>query len=368
MEALLLRMSPGDSEAETALRIIAYFDRLVEHAGDMADLLRSAARLVRAPAGYRDVTARSNMCYAASGQPLNARMPATAVTKPLTSDTGPPGQLWLGADADVRVRALVLERMAIAAGVILGRSGALVEPSMTSWVPQLLGKDLSREERERAARGLGLHVHNPARVVVMSGEDAEAALRSFVASWCVTSADAHLPGAEHDGFWISVVQAPATTMPPEAHRGRLVATGASVPVHSLSTSFETALVALHMTSLWLGPHVVTYDELGPLKHIAEVDPAEAATTLEVAQLLHLAQTQTGLGSIKALDSFCRHGNLRTAAAELHLHHSSLAHRLATIATRLQLSLDSPEGRLRAHLALHLYRVAGWAPSLLAGSG
>ncbi len=361
MEALLLRMAPGDSEAETALRIIAYFDRLVEHAGDMGDLLRSAARLVRAPAGYFDLSGRWTMSYAASGRAVPAQMPNDAPTKHLSSDLGPAGHLWLGPEADARVQALVLERMAIAAVVILGRAGSFITPSTSSWVPQLLEHDLGKDDREDAARGLGLHVHAPARVVVMTGGDGAAALTDYIRSWCVSSTDAYLPCVDHDGMSITVVQTSAPKMPANAPKGGLVAAGASVPVVGLPASLKTALVALRLTSSWLGPHLMAYDELGPLRHIAEVDPAVAAETPEVAQLMYLSETATGIASIKALDSFCRHGNLRSAATELHLHHSSLAHRLSTVAARLHLPLDGPDGRFRAQLALHLYRVAGWAP-------
>jgi sugar diacid utilization regulator len=62
-------------------------------------------------------------------------------------------------------------------------------------------------------------------------------------------------------------------------------------------------------------------------------------------------------SLAALAAFCRTGSLRQAAAELHLHHSSVAGRLAHAEKALGRHLTGPEDRFRARLALYALRLA-----------
>jgi hypothetical protein len=56
-------------------------------------------------------------------------------------------------------------------------------------------------------------------------------------------------------------------------------------------------------------------------------------------------------------AFCRTGTLRQAAAELHLHHSTVAVRLAQVESALGWHLTDPRDRFRAQLALHAMRLA-----------
>ncbi|WIX77649.1 hypothetical protein QRX50_40625 [Amycolatopsis carbonis] len=48
MKGLLLRLSAVDSDAEAAVRVIAYFDELVAHHATIADLVRATASLANA--------------------------------------------------------------------------------------------------------------------------------------------------------------------------------------------------------------------------------------------------------------------------------------------------------------------------------
>lgn len=59
----------------------------------------------------------------------------------------------------------------------------------------------------------------------------------------------------------------------------------------------------------------------------------------------------------ALEAFCRTGSLRKAAALLHLHHSSVADRLARVEDELGWRLDEPGDRFRARFALLARRLA-----------
>jgi DNA-binding PucR family transcriptional regulator len=64
--------------------------------------------------------------------------------------------------------------------------------------------------------------------------------------------------------------------------------------------------------------------------------------------------------VAALEAFCRTGSLRQAAAELHLHHSSVAARLARVEQAVGWRLDTPGDRFRARLAVVARLLAGSA--------
>jgi DNA-binding transcriptional LysR family regulator len=71
----------------------------------------------------------------------------------------------------------------------------------------------------------------------------------------------------------------------------------------------------------------------------------------------LAESESGALDVDTLEAFCRTGSLRQAALALHLHHSSVAARLAHVEDALGWRLDEPQGRFRARMALLARRLA-----------
>jgi DNA-binding PucR family transcriptional regulator len=61
--------------------------------------------------------------------------------------------------------------------------------------------------------------------------------------------------------------------------------------------------------------------------------------------------------IHTLDAFCRAGSLRRTAAELYLHHTSVAARIAHISSALGYAVDTPDGAFRARIALTLWQLS-----------
>ncbi|SFK40117.1 PucR C-terminal helix-turn-helix domain-containing protein [Streptosporangium canum] len=57
MQGLLLRLSTLDADAESAVRVIAYFDSLVRNHASVSVLLQATARLTQCPVGLADVRA-----------------------------------------------------------------------------------------------------------------------------------------------------------------------------------------------------------------------------------------------------------------------------------------------------------------------
>lgn len=55
--------------------------------------------------------------------------------------------------------------------------------------------------------------------------------------------------------------------------------------------------------------------------------------------------------LEAAEALCRNGSLRQAAASLHMHHSTVATRIARVEQKMGWDLGSPSSVLRASIAL-----------------
>jgi sugar diacid utilization regulator len=103
--------------------------------------------------------------------------------------------------------------------------------------------------------------------------------------------------------------------------------------------------------------VADHDALGPVALLAEIPVDRLHDQPDVRALRELADRDGGALDLAALAAFCRTGSLRQAAAELHLHHSSVAARLAHVEEALGRRLRDPGDRFRAQLALYALRLA-----------
>jgi sugar diacid utilization regulator len=129
-----------------------------------------------------------------------------------------------------------------------------------------------------------------------------------------------------------------------------VGVGRPVPGLQARTSWTQAKLALRFATA--DDAIIDYAELGSLVLLAELPPERLRAQPDVVALDALAATD-----VAALEAFCRTGSLRKAAALLHLHHSSVADRLAHVEKRLGWRLDEPGDRFRARFALLARRLA-----------
>jgi len=101
VRGLLIRSSELDPGAESAVRVISYFDGLVDaHAGFDA-LVRSAARLAECAAGLTDSRGRVVARYDANGQPLPREVPDDPLARPYLAGDVSLGRVWLERSADL---------------------------------------------------------------------------------------------------------------------------------------------------------------------------------------------------------------------------------------------------------------------------
>lgn len=439
-----MRLSSLDADAAAAVRVIAHFHALLGGGGVAPEVLvRSTAALAGCPAGLRGGGDGPAVRFG----PRGAELPAdgeegsgasTRVSGRRQLAHG--GSVWLERDGGPGpLDDLVLEWMALAAGMSPPRPGPPPHVADPALVETVLSEREAVEDRMRALRLLGLGPERPLRVVAVAGGretdagvaavallarsvpgatvriatmDALAAVlvqaaeggadaagelardlsfaaaervrgrgRGLVPSRTGTGGgtpSARAGGAQSEGAQGGGAQgggtsaggAPggdaqggeggATAAPPPVRGARFGVGGGVAPVRA-HVSWAQARTALRFAGAGgPGETVVDHDALGPLALLADVPAERLRADPGVRALTALAAREGGESGIEALDAFCRTGSLRRAAAELHLHHSSVAARLARAETALGARLREPDDRLRARLALYAWRLAATA--------
>ncbi len=358
MRSLLLKLSGLDEAAERAVRVIDSFDELVAHGGTMEALVRTAAALADCPAGFGQQGRRA-VRFDPLGRRIGLEAPPTCRgADVVVAETGV-GRVWLEREGEAgEFDEIVLERMVIAAAAIIVRQTARtgqVTPDPTA-VERILDPRTSASDVARASRALHLDSHQPLRVVAIAAEDrledeADATLRLL------------RPGVRTTWTLVGRVAVMLVGDIPRSTSldggTRRVGIGCSRKLGHAHESLEAALTALRFTS---PDHpVVWYDDLGARSLLVAVPEEATRAERDIAVLGELAAGPSDLNDLIILDAFCREATLRAAAVVLHLHHSSVSHRLRHIEQRLGYSLTTPDGRFRAQLALALWRLQQTRP-------
>ncbi|WP_043631796.1 helix-turn-helix domain-containing protein [Nonomuraea candida] len=345
MQGLLLRLSTLDADAESAVRVIAYFDSLVrDHAG-VPVLLAATARLTQCPAGLLDAATGRRVRASPDGSVDTPASLPRAQVRELGSGLG---AVWIERQGAAHgLDEIVLERYAAAAEVILERAAGLMRTGQDPALVELaLSAETGEAERSRALRLLGFDPAAPLRVLAVAppGGALAAGLRAM----------GHHVRAARVGDTEAVLVATASPhadagIGPDLPEGTRAGIGPELPGARAAESWAGARTALRFT----GPHdrVTRWSELGALALFAGL-PEQAIAALPDVQ----AMGRLGEESRLAVRALCLAGSVRGAATALHLHHSSLAGRITRAESVLGFSLADQPGRLRAHLALALHRL------------
>src|ERR1041385_8982735 len=108
MRGLLLKLSALAADSETAIRVISYFDALVESRATLVEVVRSAAGIAECVVGV-ELDGVPALRRGPDGKPATG---PTAITAEAT--IGEYGRVWLEREGDPRpMDDLVLERCAI---------------------------------------------------------------------------------------------------------------------------------------------------------------------------------------------------------------------------------------------------------------
>lgn len=341
MEALAVRLSHLDSQAEGAIRVVMFYDTLMRRRVDLPALARASAGLAECVTGIRLHFTGRAIRVSPDGRETSAPPSPASTTTPVTLDEEEIGSVWLERPGPAgSLDELLLDRLAIAVAAVVERYGpartTMADPALVELV---ISPDTDAAARARALRLLGFAADLPLRVVaVASGLPLDQVSAQICPSRPVKAA------ALADVGVILATSVDPARFPAAVRAG----VGAA---ESPDRSWRQARTALRFTTS--RQPTVHYEDLGALALLAEIPEDTARANPDVAAIVRLADVPEDLAT---LDAYCATGSLRQAADLLHLHHSSVARRLDQIGKTLGVELTEPAGLLRARLALTIWRL------------
>ncbi|MEV2224763.1 helix-turn-helix domain-containing protein [Nocardia vinacea] len=341
MDALVVRLSQLDVEAEGALRVVMFYDTLMRRRVDLPALARASAVLAECVTGIRLHGTGRVIRFASDGREVSGPLPSASSTGSIILDEEEIGTVWLERTGTSRsLDELLLERLAIAAAAVVERYGpartTMADPALVELV---ISADGDEAARARALRLLGFAADLPVRIVAVRSQ-----LRLDQVGGLICPARPMKAAPLAD---VGVIL--ATTVDP----GRFPA-GVRAGIGAADRpdrSWREARTALRFATA--RSPIVHFDDLGALALLAQVPGDVARDNVDVAAIARMASTPEDL---ETLDAYCATGSLRRAAELLHLHHSSVARRLEQIEKMTGIGLAEPTGLLRARLALTAWRL------------
>ncbi|MEQ3549623.1 helix-turn-helix domain-containing protein [Pseudonocardia nematodicida] len=354
--------TPSSVPGAAAAALVAEFDVLIENQAPVDVVLRRAAELAECPAGLD----HDGLGPLVAGGPAGAGhggVPPVAAVRPLRSG----GVVWLDRPGGARpLDAVLLERLAIACTVAIAtRAGhpRLGDPGLLQLCVDDTVGDL---ERSRALDALGLAHSTPVTIMAVHGPPRSTAgivavlggPARGVRATALGPVDLLLcPRPVPDQFPVPVgarvgVGPPGTAAElPRAWREARAALRFALPCrHPLPPYPEDEGVIVRAELLGgyaLLPRLVTGAD------IADVD--------DVRRLDELAAEPGGADMIRTLVAVAANESLRKAAAVVHLHHTSVAQKVARAEQVLGFDLTEGYGRSRLMVGLMLQRIRGSAP-------
>jgi hypothetical protein len=332
MRELVGRLEALDPDAGAALRVVTYFDQLVERRAGLENVVRGAAVLSGRPAVLVDADRGLRIRVEPDGIRRDIARPLEPEWCQLTVDAvtvclehpAPAGP----------VEAVVLERAVMAARTVLDRTRSRTRRPQrrdNELLEVLLDATAPDRDRTRAAQILGLPLDGRVRVV-----------------------------AAVDGR-LDVEAVPETaeerTAPPGNAAARAGVGPAAAPL-DLPWTVEQARAAARFTAEGTatdpGPRVVHAEDLGGLLLLAQAVDGHPES---IPDLLAIEKAATAAPWVlPTLDVVAGSASLRAAAAALHVHHSTLQDRLGQAERLLGWSLRDVPGVVRLNIALVLRRL------------
>ncbi|MDH6136458.1 hypothetical protein P3T37_005886 [Kitasatospora sp. MAA4] len=355
MEELLERLSAVDPAAESAVRVIAYFDALVAARAGLDPFVRAAAVLTGCPAGLHDPDRHVHLRIHPDGHRLDPGPADRTWPSVRLADTAD-GHVWIERTGEsARVDAIILERLAAGVGIVLDRTRGRAPAWDPAGVETLLTPGTDPVVRARAARRLTIPADLRVRAVAALaplGEEPRSDRPMAFENPVLTRWSARIGRVT-----AAIVPAVGCHVPwPDlAFRTGL---GPAGTVADLPRSWAGAVAALRLTADGTqprpGPRHLRHDDLGGLALLAERLAAPDALIDDVRALR--AAEGAAPGSLETLTVLAEQSSLRQAAAALHVHHSTLQARLPSLEAALDYPLSTAPGRSRLALALALHRI------------
>lgn len=357
----MVQVAALDPHAEGALRVIEYYDALVEHAATLEACVRASASLSGCIAGLRDDESAWAARYNEAGVAVEGES-APSMVQAVRVETREVGSVWLERAGDSEeLDELVLERFARAAGALWKRSPR-ASRSIGSLVQSVLSSDISPDALERELRRLRFDPSRPIDVAAVVTDDVAGLAEQVTLVRDVIAPSppdgAHVVWAAVGNVGVILGQSFSVTagsdLPPTC-RSRIGLSLAS-PAQLIAESWRRANAAARFGRiLGFGP-IVNHEDLGALVLLGEVAPRSVAANEDCRRLRELAEGPRGQEALESLDAFLVHDSVRQAASAMFVHHSTLHYRISQIEKTLGFGLEDQQGRVRASLALTLWRI------------
>jgi hypothetical protein len=355
MFGLLRRLSALDADAASAVRVIGFFDALVEQGANIDMILHQTAALAECPVGVRSSSGQLCERLEPGGEMRFGGPLAAARRYQLPSGD----EVWLERDgAEHPLDDLVLERFALAAAVALGRGHQDLDLLDQSALLQLAVNPTAPDSaRRRVLERLGIRATATVHVLALAG-----------AADRLDELGARLPGKHRARIGTLVILLAAqplqeTMAVPVGCRVGIAAPhlAAELPAawRQACTALRFTLPSRHPAPPYppYEPPLVRFDDLGSFGAIAESLTAEQIAGLpDVIALDKLAEQPGGEEMLHTLEAVAATDSLRRAAVLLHMHHNSVAHRVARAEQVLGFSIADLYARPRLMLAIALRRV------------
>lgn len=367
-----LLLSELGSDPGSVLRLVAQFDALEEQEVNADAAVRFAALIAGCPVGVR-WPGGTVVRYDASGRLDPIEDGIEGGTVPTTDQND--AVVWVERDGTGHpLDEVLLDRLRRLVRRVAARTGVSGTPHLGD--PALLEVVLSakehREDRARAIRLLGLDETRPTCVLAASGYSPRETVRLVtgelpaptVRSAVIGNATAIVCQGSIDMTELSdrlerviVEQFPAVVNTGTAS-GPWIGIGSLGNAFSASTSWHEAVRALRFaSSTGFGRRVVAYERLSSLELLADLPIDRVRRNRDVARINEIASSPAGELDVQTTEAFFVYGSLRRTAAELHVHHSTVAARLARVQAAMGWDFDEPVDRFLGTLVLMVRRIA-----------
>ncbi|WP_409491207.1 helix-turn-helix domain-containing protein [Amycolatopsis sp. cmx-11-12] len=343
MEAVAARLSHLDPDVEGVIRVVMFYDTLMRRRVDLPALARATAGLAECVAGIRLSGSGRTIRMAPDGREATAPPAPASTTTAITLDEEEIGTVWLEREgAPGALDEAVLDRLAIAVATVVERYGpartTMADPALVELV---ISSTSDEAARNRALRLLGFATELPIKVVAVRSRIPLEKIGTLI---CPGRPVKAAPLGE-----VGIILATAVD-PARLPDGVRAGIGAAECPHR---SWQDAGTALRFTTA--RQPVIHYADLGALALLARIPAEDTRANADVVAITRLAAEPEDL---RTLDAYCATGSVRQAADSLHLHHSSVARRLAQIGKGLAIDLNEPGGLTRARIALTAWRLLG----------
>lgn len=361
MRGLVLRLAGLNAGAESAMRLIGFFDTLVEQRLGLDGVLGMAARVAECPVGLAG-PGPDGLTAGPDGSTRPGGPPPGAAVRELRG-----GQCaWLAREGEPQpFDGLLLERLALACDTVLSRRGSEAVPLDPALLETAISSTAPLPERARALRLLGFAPSGPFTVLAVDGGHGPQGLAPVLERLPTAPAGRRRTAA------LGPVHAVAVAGPlPErllAPAGFRIGVGPEVTATEAPRSWEGALRALRFagtsrSDVGLAPvaeePAIYHSSLGAFEVLARELSGPAIAGIGDLDVLDALAAEPGSGTelLTTLEVLVQAGSLRAAARELHLHHNSVAVRVTRAEAALGYGLGETVGRFRLALALALRRL------------